>query len=114
MCRLALLTLLKLIPSTSSWIMAFGLRSIQKAVLCRRLPARENSRICSGIRAGHSTNSGGANRTRLPRPLFPETFEDHLKRDFTLPQNGEQISDSGEARTTRRAESLDERCCWLW
>src|SRR6058998_358639 len=88
--------------------MACGLRSIQMAGLCRRLPAHENSRICSGIRAGHLTNSGNASRTRLLALLFPRTFEDQLKRAFTVRQRQEATANSAEVGYHPRADSLDE------
>src|SRR5438552_19112975 len=50
----------------------------------QRLPARGNSRTCSGIRAGHLTNSGSASATRFLRLLLRGTFEDYLKPEFSV------------------------------
>src|SRR5881409_3535025 len=59
---------------------------------CQRLLARENSKTCSGIRAGHLTNSGSASSTRFLRLLFRGTFEDHLKREFSVRRKGNDLT----------------------
>src|SRR5207244_11695465 len=70
----------------------YALRSTQMAGHCQRLLARENSKTCSGIRAGHLTNSGSASSTRFLRLLFRGTFEDYLKREFSAPRKGNDLT----------------------